>query len=502
MSPRKSMRLVAVAVLAVSAITWMACDQAGKAGQSGTAAAEGGKIPITTRSEAAKKEFLLGRDLSEKLRAQESLEHFDKALALDPEFASTELARANNAPTAKEFFEHLKKAVALSDKASEGEKLLILANEAGANGAVTKQKEYLDQLIAAYPNDERAHFSLGGYYFGQQEYEQAITHYKRSTELAPSYSPAYNILGYSYRQQGNYEEAERAFKKYIELIPNDPNPYDSYAELLLKMGRFEDSIAQYRKALSMDSHFVPSHFGISADLMYMGKPDEAAAELQQMADQARNDGELRTAFFGLAVVAVDSGKLDKAVQHMDKEYAVAEKKNDLAAMAADLQAKGNILAEMQKYDAAAQQFDRSLQLIESSSLSQGIKDNAKLLHHFNLTTLAIAKKDYPVAKTHAEEFRTGAEASKNPVQIKFAHELAGRIALAEKDYDKAITELEQANGQDPRNLYRLSQAFQAKGDSSTAQDFLKKAAGFNSLPQMNYAFIRAKAQKMAAGKKA
>ena len=32
---------------------------------------------------------------------------------------------------------------------------------------------------------------------------------------------------------------------------------------------------------------------------------------------------------------------------MDKEYAVAEKKNDVAAMAADLQAKGNIIAEMQ-----------------------------------------------------------------------------------------------------------------------------------------------------------
>ena len=52
---------------------------------------------------------------------------------------------------------------------------------------------------------------------------------------------------------------------------------------------------------------MPSHFGISADLMYMGKPDEADAELQKMAEQARNDGELRTAFFGMAVVASDSG---------------------------------------------------------------------------------------------------------------------------------------------------------------------------------------------------
>ena len=498
----KPMRVICAAILAASTLTLIACNKSDGAAQSAAASSDGGKIPITTKSDAAKKEFLQGRDLAEKLRAQESVAHFDKALAIDPDFASAELARANSAPTAKEFFEHLNKAVALAGKASEGERLLILANEAGANGEVVKQKEYLDQLVAAHPNDERALFNLGGYYFGQQEYEQAIARYKRATELAPDYSPAYNILGYAQRQQGNYQDAEQAFNKYIELIPNDPNPYDSYAELLLKMGRFDDSIAQYKKALSMDSHFVPSHFGIAADLMYQGKHKDAAAELQKMAGQARNDGELRTAYFGLAVVAVDNGKLDQAVQQIDKQYAVAEKKNDVAAMAADLQAKGNIIAEMQHYDVAQQQFDRSLQMVEGSTLSPAIKDNARLLHHFNLAVLAIGKKDYASAKSHTQEYRAGADASRNPGQIKLAHELTGRIALAEKDYDTAISELEQANEQDPRNLYRLSQAYLAKGDNSRSQDYRKKAAEFNSLPQLNYAFVRAKAQKAVAGKKA
>jgi hypothetical protein len=268
------------------------------------------------------------------------------------------------------------------------------------------------------------------------------------------------------------------------------------------MGRFDDSVVEYRKALLIDPHFVPSHFGISADLTYQGKPQEAESELQQMADQARNDGELRTAYFGMAVLAADGGKFDKAQQAMDKEYGVAEKKNDVAAMSADLQAKGNISLEAQKYDVAAQQFGRSFQMVQDSSLSQQIKDNAKLLHHFNLTAVAIGKKDYTAAKTHAEEFRQGAEATGNPVQIRLAHELAGRIALAQKDYAKAVSELGQANQQDPRNLYRLSQAYQAKGDSAKAKDFLAKVANFNSLPALNYAFVRTKAQKQVAGNKA
>ena len=497
----KSMRAWLAAILVLGTTTWLGCNKAGNGGQT-VAASSGAKIPITTKSEEARAEFLQGRDLSERLLGQESLQHFDKAVALDPDFAFAELARANNSPTAKEFFEHQMKASILVEKASEGEKFLILANEAGANGEVVKQKDYLDKLVAAYPNDERAQFNLANYYFGQQEYEQAIAHYKRATELAPAYSPAYNVLGYAYRQRGDYADAEQAFKKYVELIPADPNPYDSYAELLLKMGRFDDSVAQYRKALSIDPHFVPSHFGLSAALLYQGKPDDATAELQKMADQARNDGELRTALFGMAVVGADRGEWNESIQSIDKEYGVAEKTNDSASMAADLQAKGNILVAMQKYDAAAQQFEHSLQLTENSTLSQEIKDNAKLQHHFNLTTVAIGKNDLAAAKRHAEQFRQGAEASKNPAQLKQAHELAGRIALAEKNYDQAITELELANDQNPLNLFRLSQAYRAKGDSAKSQEYCQKAAQFNSLPMLNYAFIRAKAQQMVAGAKA
>jgi tetratricopeptide (TPR) repeat protein len=499
---------VFVAIVALSAATLTGCATAGNEGKSPTAATSSnaspatGKLPVTTASEEAKKEFLQGRDLAERLLIQDSIQHFDKAISLDPNFAAAELARANSSPTAKEFFDHLKKAVSLADKASEGEKLLILAAEAGANGNPTKQKEHLDKLVAAYPNDERAQFTIGGYYFGQQDYPKAIEHYKKATELNPKYSTAFNILGYAYRQNVDYANAEQAFKKYIELIPNDPNPYDSYGELLLKMGRFDESMAQYRKALSIDSNFVNSHFAIAADLLYQGKPDEATAELQKMTDKARNDGERRTALFAQTVVDVDSGKLDKALADVDKQYALGEKINDVAAMTGDLQTKGAILLEMGKYDEAKELFERILKMTESSNLSQEIKDNTKRFHHYNLATVALGKKDYTTAKAEGEEFRKGAEASKNPAQVRQAHQLAGMIALAEKDYDKAIAELQQTGQQNPQNFYRLCLAYQGKGDNAKAKEFCTKAAQFNSLPALNYAFIRTKAQKMAADMKA
>lgn len=198
------------------------------------------------------------------------------------------------------------------------------------------------------------------------------------------------------------------------------------------------------------------------------------------------------------VVAADSGKLDQALAEVEKQYALGEKSNDVPAMAGDLQLKGNILLEMGRHEDAKQAYDQALKLTADSNLSKEIKDNAALFHHFNLARVAVAKKDLANAKTETETFRKGAEAAKNANQVKQAHELAGRIALEEKNYDAAISELGQANQQNPDVLYLLGQAYQGKGDASKAKENFTKAAKFNSLPQLNYAFVRSKAERALA----
>jgi len=146
-----------------------------------------GKIPVTTSSENARREFLQGRKRAEKLDLTNSSHHFDKAIELDSTFATAYLNRANVSFTAKEFFDNLKKAVAQAGSASEGDRLVILAAEAGANGNVTKQKENLAKMVELFPDDERAHFNYGTYFFGQQEYAQAIVEYKKAVALRPHF---------------------------------------------------------------------------------------------------------------------------------------------------------------------------------------------------------------------------------------------------------------------------------------------------------------------------
>lgn len=454
------------------------------------------KIPVTTGSREALSQFLQGRVLFDNLRVTDAIPYFKGAAEKDPNFALAHLYVAQSAPTAKEFFEALNEADESAVHASKGEQLYIKAFKAASYGDPATALKLYRELVEAFPSDERAQTLLGTSYFAQQEYAQSAEHLKKATELAPEYGPAYNQLGYTYRAMQKYDDAEKVFKKYTELLPTDPNPFDSYGELLLKTGRFEESIAQYEKALSINPRFASSFVGIASCLMYQDKHDEALAELQKMYDGARNDGERRLALFARGVVYQDEGKSDLALGEIGKEYAIAEQTNDTGSMSADLNLMANILLNEGKTDLALEKFNTSIALIRKSSLAKGVKDFNERVHLYDLAKVYVAKGDVAAAKPNAEKYRKEAEALKNRNQVRFAHELAGRIALQEKDYPKAIEEFKLANQQDPEVLYNIALALQESGKGAEAREYAEKAARDNVLPFINYAFVRVKAEKM------
>jgi tetratricopeptide (TPR) repeat protein len=466
------------------------------AAAAGQTAPPSGIVSLTTSSAEARDLYLKGRTLAEQLRAQDGRKLFEQAVAADPAFAMAHYQLAATSATAKDFFSHLKEAVALADKASEGERLMVRILEANGNARPKEGLDLTEQLVARYPDDERAHFLLGTAYFGRQEFDRAITEYQKCTTLNPSFSNAYNLLGYSYRALEKYDDAEQTFKKYIALIPNDPNPYDSYAELLMKTGRFDESIAQYQRALSIDPHFGNSRIGIASNLMFQGKHDAAAAEAQKLYDAARDDGDRRFALFARTVIYVDGGRTKAALAEARKEYDLDAERGDSANMSADALLIGSILLDAGRPAAAAEHFHHSLDVLERSSLSSDVKEDAKLAAHYNDGRVALAKGDLATAKSESAAYTGGAEERHNTFRIRQAHELAGMIALTEKRFDAAIDELGQGNQQDPQVLFLTAQAYRGKGDAAKAKELAGRAAKANVLPLVTYAFVRTKAGKM------
>lgn len=460
--------------------------------------APGAKVPITTANEEARALFLRGRDLNEKLRGTDAHALFLRTVELDPDFATGWLAVANTAASAKEFFAALEKAVALADKASEGERLAIRAAQAGATSDPAGQLALLTQVVALYPDDERAHTALGNFTFAQQEWAATAQHLGRATELAPSYSPPYNQLGYALRFQGRYAEAEAAFQKYVSLLPDDPNPLDSLAELQMKMGRFDESIATYRKALAIDPHFVASLVGIGHDQLLQGKGDEARKTFRHLLTKvARNDGERRQALFWVAMSFIHEGKHEQALAAAREEEAIALKLDDRVARSQDLALMGNILLQAGKPKEAGAKFEESVRVAAGADTPARVKEAAARNSRFNLARVALARGDLAGARALAGEYRALVLAQKVPFEVWQSHELDAMVALAAKDPAAALAELAQANPQNPRVTWLTAQALLAKGDAEGARALAAKVAAYNEITNPNYAYVRAAARQLA-----
>jgi tetratricopeptide (TPR) repeat protein len=474
-----------VVVLALAAVPSRAQDRA-----------TSDKVPISTSSDEARQLYVQGRDLSERLRATDARKFYEQAVAKDANFALGYLGLANTSGTTKEFIDALGRAVALAPQASEGERHMILAADAGLKGNPGGALTHLSELVRLYPNDERAQTLLANLYFGRQDYQSAIDHFVKATTINPSFSQPYNQLGYAYRFLERYKEAEDVFKKYTQLIPNDPNPYDSYAELLMKMGRFDESIKNYEKALSIDPNFVASYVGIGNDYMFMGRYDQARATFTKLASVARNTGERRQAHFWTAASYVHEGNTEKALQEIQAASALAEREKDAATVSGDLTQMGDILREAGRYDQALAKYAQAVQTVADAQVPEEVKAAARRNHVFEEGRVAAAKGDAATAKQKLTEYAGQVAARKAPFEIRQRHELAGMVALAEKQPAAAVKELRDANQQDPRVLYLLAVALRESGDTKQAATVAEKAAKFNAL-SFNYGFVRNRAQKLS-----
>jgi len=453
------------------------------------------KIPITTSCEEARDAFLKGRWLFENLRMTDAHEYFLKAVEADPDFALANLGVANTAPTNQDFFGAFRRAVDTCANASEGERLLIAALEAGVAGEPEVQLAKLEALVALFPEDERAHNAIGNFFFGQQIYERAISSYRTAIDVNPKFASPYNMLGYGLRQVGDYAAAEEAFQRYTELIPDQPNPYDSYAELLMKMGRYDESIASYEEALAIDPNFVASYVGIGTNQMFMDQPEDARSTFSKIEENARNNGERRLACFWKAASYLHEGDSGNAFAETQKLYEIAAETDDRSAMAGDLNLIGDILLRAGRAEEAAEKYHAQIEMMQSSDATDEIKEAAARNQRYDLARVALWNADLDTASALADTYRQEVAVHNVRFEVQRTHELDGMIALAEGDMDSAIGHFEQANQQDPQIWLLKARTYAAMGDDESARRACEQVIDFNQL-NFNLAFVRNTAREL------
>jgi adenylate cyclase len=205
----------------------------------------------------------------------EARQFFERAIALDPQFAR---AYADLALTY-----YLD---ALFGWASVDQSIRQ-AQEAGQAALA------LDQFLP------QVHFALSDVYRIQKRHDDAIAEARRAVELDPNYADGYAVLGLSLIYSGRHQEGLEATQKAMRLNPRHPFFYvHNLGHAHFLMGRYEEAISAFEKVLESNPHFPGAHLLLAAAYGQLGRVEDAeweAAEVLTLLPQFSIADEQQTA---------------------------------------------------------------------------------------------------------------------------------------------------------------------------------------------------------------
>lgn len=173
----------------------------------------------------ARKAFTKGlRELNEKNRPDRSVPHFQKAIALYPEYdeAYVQLGVAHlyqgEMAAAQETLE---KAVELNGENARARALLgMLYRE---QEQIEKSEQTLQEAVKLEPNNWLAHLELAKTLRQKQNMQGALEHAQQAHELNGQSQPAHLLLYDLLIRQQNYQTALEELEKFLTLHPDHPS---------------------------------------------------------------------------------------------------------------------------------------------------------------------------------------------------------------------------------------------------------------------------------------
>ena len=213
---------------------------------------------VTTASDEAYKHYLKGVELIDQFYFRPAMDEFEKAVALDSNFAMAQaaLARTYDNLGYRQKAKDLWKVVdRTKDKVTDREQLLIAMREAENNSDRDKAYALAEEYLKKYPDKLEGYTNLAIAEYSKQHWEKAIELYHKALTIDPTNATSYNMLGYLNYYVGRYDDALAMLDKYVELSPNQANPFDSKGEILNAVGRYEEAIASFRQAFNINPDF-------------------------------------------------------------------------------------------------------------------------------------------------------------------------------------------------------------------------------------------------------
>jgi DNA-binding winged helix-turn-helix (wHTH) protein/TolB-like protein/Flp pilus assembly protein TadD len=202
--------------------------------------------------------YLWNRRTEDAIR--KSIEYFQQAIALDPDYA-----------------------LAYSGLA-DAYWILSSFDPAGGIALLPQSRTAALKAVALDDTLAEAHTSLGIVKeFYELDFTSAEREYRRAIELNQSYASAHHRYGFFLNRMERIEEAHAEFRRALELDPFSLPINVDAARPFFRSGDYERAIGQLQKAIEIDPNYPRAHNILANWYAQMGRYDEAVAEAKKAA---------------------------------------------------------------------------------------------------------------------------------------------------------------------------------------------------------------------------
>lgn len=245
-------------------------------------------------------------------RADEAVEHYRAALELDPENAATRSNLANilvEDGRSSEAASHYRWALELAPDFVEAHNnfgSLLYAQESFDEAAY-----HFQEAIRLEPDESTAYHNLGRVFHAQADLAKAIPYYRRAVQVAPADSDARGDLGTALLAQGDVDEAVSHLRRATQADPDGFTIHNSLGIALGTQGNLEEALIHFRRALEVNPDFAEAHNNLSKALLTQGRFDEAIDHLRQIVRLRPAEADV---YNNLGLALAIQGALDEAVK--------------------------------------------------------------------------------------------------------------------------------------------------------------------------------------------
>jgi tetratricopeptide (TPR) repeat protein len=391
---------------------------------------------VTTSSPEAYKYYVEGIQHDVKGEYRQVIESMEKAVAIDPDFASAYLAMSWSYGNLYFFTEQKKyeeKALALSDRLTDREKYNIQGyyyfESEKTNG---KAVDALEKLLALYPDDISGSNMLAIVYSRMGQTEKAIERYRACLQAGTEDVVIYRNLAGTYESIGAYDKSIEVQESYLKNIRDNAVMRRSLAYTCLELGKRDLALAELDKAVALSPADWENLRARGDIYLYMDNLSGAEEEYKKLLQ--RNEGEGRGwGLSRLISLYILQGRLEEAKKQAQVFIGLAEKLGQsrwVRLIRIGLADQERISGHP---EAALEELDK---VWTNAVAEEHFGDQRNILLSQGLAYLAM--KSIHQAQDVAAKLKAAINQAPNKKLFWYYHYLMGMIELEKKNYSKAV----------------------------------------------------------------